>query len=390
MKKTIPILALLLSLPNVAASAVSDFGNTLYNVFNPIFGLFDIGQYGGFYLRFIVFLLVFSILYYALGLSIFKDGKNNRLRIFIALVIAIIGGIGIPTRILEQIAFSYNITVVFFLIALPIFAIGMLMTKAFDDPTRINYVIKGVLFVLLAWLIGNVAKIPLDTLGNLNILELTSWLGFAQSLCIILAIWNFFFAIISGGEHKELLKPHSASGFWPWFTKKPEAKKPAAQPNKPSEPSKPPAEEKREQLEIEKNLGKFEVEIIAGTRRIAGVPVVATHDPDSAKKTYEEIIEFTTKEIVESHKKVCKDGKYGNVSAHAKSGMLQLYQEFGKHFPGAITGLNMHASETEFKSTHKLVGELQKLAAIANGDDQHGVLFLISQIKEGLSKVKTE
>ncbi|HLC65106.1 MAG TPA: hypothetical protein VJI46_03220 [Candidatus Nanoarchaeia archaeon] len=215
---TIPLTFALSLPPALAQSAVGDAGRKIYDILSPVFSASLGSQYGDFYLKALLFFLVYAILFYVLQF-VFKEEKGKRIRIIVALIISLIAVIGIPSSIVRGIALSYMITVVFFLIVLPIFAIVMLNTKVFHEANRTNYIAKMMLFALLAWLIGNIMHIGMPE--NIDTMSLQSWLGFAQSVVIILAVWSGFMALFTGpaAEHGE--GEHPASRFWDWIARRP-------------------------------------------------------------------------------------------------------------------------------------------------------------------------
>lgn len=225
MKTTIyPVLALL-SLPSaLAESTVSTVGQKIYDILSPLSAVSLGTEYGDFYLRALIFILVFAILFYVLQF-VFKEEKGKRIRIVVALVISIIAIIGIPAKVISAIVLSYTITVVFFLIVLPIFAIVMLNTKVFHEPTRANYVVKTLLFALLAMLIANIMHIQMPE--HIDTIELEGWLGFAQAVVVILAVWSGFMALFTSSATAQVGEEgkHPASKFWDWL-KKPAEKRP--------------------------------------------------------------------------------------------------------------------------------------------------------------------
>ncbi len=210
------------------AQQISTLMIQIVSALKPIF--VDLPQHGDYLTTFLkasIFFLIFTLIFYALHF-VFHDEQWKRIRMIIAILIALISVIMVPANVVLTVAFSYTIVSLFILLGIPIFLLILLLrTPFFSEKTRGSYVARAVVFYLLATLVHNIVTVgivsyvptqgqpgyvPLKTvLRSPPITDssvqlstpfdstLQDWLGFAEVILLILSIWYVIAAIFGIG-----------------------------------------------------------------------------------------------------------------------------------------------------------------------------------------------
>lgn len=199
------IIPFLLSFPLVSAASSTDTGRRMIEVLERIFGGIFIDVRARlpynlfiFYMRTLLWVLLFAILYYGVGFVI-KDAKQKNIKITIAFVLALMTTVLIPAGLVEQIVTTYSLVGALLLIAIPICALLLINFKVLNKKERGFYVIKAILFYLVAVILYNSAGMARYWP---NMADIDTWLNFGEGVCMIAMLYYLFRAIF-GGEAGE-------------------------------------------------------------------------------------------------------------------------------------------------------------------------------------------
>ena len=183
-----------------APTAGAGIGDTLYDVLGWV-GDINIANVGEdakatFYARFLIWIFIFAVLFYVAGF-IFKE--NKKVATTVALVVAIIGALGIPANLLAGVMQTYSIVFVILLVAIPVFAVFWLtraITKEFKNSPRVAHFLSAIAFWITLIAMTNVNE---GIVKNYNVFNYTQWFGFAFAICELLMLWHIVALILGFG-----------------------------------------------------------------------------------------------------------------------------------------------------------------------------------------------
>jgi len=172
------------------------------------------------WMKVMLFLLLFSLLFALASIGPIANNvlTKKNLRVTVAVLISLISVIMIPNAMVEAIAKTYGFIGSFIFIGLPVLGILYVLYKGFPtgaDATdsegkplspgarRVNHIIQGVLFFLLATVIHNFVAASALTPGWSNISGWIEWGSLAEGICTLMMIWHFGAAIFSFGAETE-------------------------------------------------------------------------------------------------------------------------------------------------------------------------------------------
>ncbi len=210
-KGIVPLTLLFSMLPRVAAQTftgdIGNIGDAMMRLFGPIFGanLLE-GSNFAFWAKFLIWILLFAVFYWVFYNQVFKERKN--IAVTVAAVVSAISALGMPESILRGIVESYTLVSTFILYIAPIAGLLYLMHRYFGDETRFNYIIKAVLFFLLAALLTHFTT----AMQNAGIQSFNFTTGIA-SLAITVSILAGFYYIIRA----IFVGPAGPAPAWPGF-----------------------------------------------------------------------------------------------------------------------------------------------------------------------------
>jgi len=226
-------LVLLGLLPSVVAQsrALDKLANSFKMVFGKIFLLPMIGLGFVFWAKFIIWLLIFTLLFAASSMpAVLRDKKN--IRLVITMVIALISVIPMTEPLLRAIFQTYGTVVSFLLIAVPI--VGMLyflhVALPASDPgtRRLHFALKAVAFFILGAIIQSLLSVQ-----DFQFLpDFRNYGELAVGICFLLFWWYLIRAILAGSGGPEE-GPPSGGGFMDWL-------KGLGRPGAPTTPTTPP------------------------------------------------------------------------------------------------------------------------------------------------------
>ncbi len=105
------------------------------------------------YMRFVMFVIAFALLNYALG-YIFKDEAHKRTRIIIALSIGLLSTIAIPHAVIIAVVQSYSGLMGALFGLLPAIAGLAVIHKSFSEDTPFSHIMKAIIYILIAYTLG--------------------------------------------------------------------------------------------------------------------------------------------------------------------------------------------------------------------------------------------
>ena len=166
-----------------------------------------------FWAKFLVWLLLFAVVYFGAS-AVFKENKN--ISIVVALVIALIGALLIPSDMLFNIFQTYGLLAGLLIWFVPV-AAGVWIAHTVQ-----NRFLRAAIYGTTAWILLSINKTIVDKQGLAN----TSFPYFSLlfAVLVILFFWNLF-GIFGGG------RAHEAVGGWfggrgrdalDWATRRPE------------------------------------------------------------------------------------------------------------------------------------------------------------------------
>ena len=214
-KKLLPLLlalVLILTIVTPAASAArTEEGtvkilDTLHKIIGPLF--FDLNEQlkvsekegrkfyefankeskYAFFLRFMVWIMLFAALYWVTSNWLFRGAKN--ISITISAIIALIGTIGMPERTLVMIGRSYGGLVGILLIVLPMIGVLYLVYVIKTKNERFNNILRLVLVYLLIVLLESLVSVAEDLDEPMNY-----FIGFAEFAMVVAVFALIYFVV---------------------------------------------------------------------------------------------------------------------------------------------------------------------------------------------------
>ncbi|MBN1385457.1 hypothetical protein JW968_00590 [Candidatus Woesearchaeota archaeon] len=212
----------LLLMPALAAaqtSAVQKILDVLNTQVGFLFYNFNLGdRMYLFYIKFCLWIIIFSILFYAGGF-VFRDSgrrqRNRGIRVTLAIVIALISAIAIPDEMVRPIVESYGIVAIALLVGMPLFGIVYFNHVVLPRQGGAFHGFRAAIYYILALLITNIVEGVRSAELFAWVDDLYFWGSLARDICLILMIF-YLIAAIASAFRRDDAQPDAAGGETIW------------------------------------------------------------------------------------------------------------------------------------------------------------------------------